>query len=91
MDAETREKIKTLYPGINVINDLQDIIDNPEITTEEVSEDSETVTNEVSTNSETIIDEPPTDSENKEIPTIIITDDMYKDLIPRSIYTIQRL
>ncbi len=32
LDPETREKIKSLYPGINVISDLQEIINNPEIT-----------------------------------------------------------
>lgn len=32
LDPETREKIRTLYPGINVISDLQEIINNPEIT-----------------------------------------------------------
>ncbi len=32
LDPETREKIKSLYPGINIISDLQEIINNPEIT-----------------------------------------------------------
>ena len=32
LDPETREKIKTLYPGVNVISDLQEIIDNQKIT-----------------------------------------------------------
>ena len=32
LDEETREKIKTLYPSINVIGDMQEVIDNPEIT-----------------------------------------------------------
>ena len=32
LDPETREKIRSLYPGINVISDMQEIIDNSEIT-----------------------------------------------------------
>ena len=32
LDPETREKIRTLYPKVNVISDLQEIIDNSEIT-----------------------------------------------------------
>ena len=32
LDPETREKIQTLYPSINVISDMQEIIDNPSIT-----------------------------------------------------------
>lgn len=32
LDEETRKKIKTLYPSINVIGDMQEVIDNPEIT-----------------------------------------------------------
>ena len=32
LDFDTREKIKTLYPSVNVISDMQEIIDNPEIT-----------------------------------------------------------
>ena len=30
LDEETRKKIKTLYPSINVIGDMQEVIDNPE-------------------------------------------------------------
>lgn len=32
LDEQTREKIKTLYPSINVISDMNDITKNPEIT-----------------------------------------------------------
>ena len=32
LDAETREKIKALYPSINVVGDMTEIINNPEIT-----------------------------------------------------------
>lgn len=32
LDEQTREKIKTLYPSINVISDMNDIAKNPDIT-----------------------------------------------------------
>ena len=32
LDAEVRAKIKELYPTINVIGDMNEIINNPEIT-----------------------------------------------------------
>ena len=32
LDAETREKIKALYPSINVVGDMNEILNNPEIT-----------------------------------------------------------
>ena len=32
LDSETRKKIKDLYPEINVIADMNEVINNPEIT-----------------------------------------------------------